>query len=334
MTVRTLHPSVIGVLAALSFGPAALGAQQTPAPNSAVITGVVVDSDGAPLGRVTVTLVEPPATRVTEADGTFRFVDLPRGTYVLQTRGMGYLPTELRVELGGGETQRLTIALTRHPLLLDAILVEVGETGLRGVVHDAALQPIPGAEVSPRLTTRRFRTDDDGWFGAPGLPPGRHLLRVSAEGFDSRFFSVVIPEDSARVVSIQLQATSSSAPNLEARDWRDYSQRMRWGSRSMMTILTREDLDRRPAALLSDIGEVRHQAGNTPCVRVNGRPTVLPLDYFFAIEVEAVDVIPQDALFLERQPFSRRGTLSRSIGPTDMARQRCTAHVYVWLPSD
>lgn len=329
----TVRAAALSLAASLLFGPALAGAQDAPEPRSASISGTVVDAEGTPLAGVTVVLAEIRATRVTDESGAYAFSGLSRGIYSVQARSMGFLPVEHRIEIWPAEQRTLDFVLDRHPLLLDAILVEIPDGGLRGVVHDAALRPIPGAEVSPRVTTQRFRTGEDGWFSAPDLGPGRHLLRVSASGFEARFFSVVIPEDSARVVSIQLHTTTERPATLEARDWRDYSRLVRWGSGADRAQITREDLDRHSAGHLLDIGEIRSRAGTDPCVRVNGRPTVLPLEHFHAFEVEAVDVFPQDALFFERPPLSRRGSfMSRSLGPSDAARERCTSQVWIWLP--
>ena len=59
---------------------------------SGTIAGIVHDEQGAVLPGVTVTLsgVDRSATFVTEADGRFRFLDLPPGTYKLTSDLQGF----------------------------------------------------------------------------------------------------------------------------------------------------------------------------------------------------------------------------------------------------
>ncbi len=326
-------PSCTRLLPVLVVMSQPLAAQEALTPATNVIAGVVSDSEGAPLSGVTVILAERHEIRITEFDGTFRFTDVPPGAHTLQVRRIGYLPVTQQVVRPFGEILQLEIVMLRHPLLLEEIVVEAGSSGLSGVVHDPNMRPIPGAMVSAALTARRIRTGDDGWFQVPDFPAGRHLLRVSAEGYEAQFVSVIVPEDSARVVSIQLAPGSGALRGVAHTYWLDYSFNRRWASRAMTTMLTRDDLDRRAGASVLDIADVRTRAGTSPCVYLDGAPTFRSLDEFAAMDAEAVEVIPRYAMFLDRQPFSASRTGSRSMGAAG-PRSACSSQVFIWLRSD
>lgn len=320
----------IGLLVA---APSEVAAQERATPSTNVIEGVVRTAEGVPLSGVSVTLVERNDIVITDVDGRFRFTGVPPGAYTLRVRRIGYLPEEHRIERAPGAVATVEIALIRHPLMLEEIVVEAGGRGLFGVVHGPGMEPIRSADVSGNRTARRIRTGDDGWFRVPDFPAGKHLLRVSADGYRHRFFSVTVPDDSIRVVSIQLTPGPGGRRDIARVAWDSYSFSRRWASNALVTTLTRDDLDRRPAATVLDVSDVRAQAGSSPCVYVDGLLSALPLDFFNATEVETVDVVPAHALFLNRQPFSRSRTGSRSIGARD-PRSACTARVYIWLRSN
>lgn len=88
----------LGVALAVVDGPAV--AQNL---SNASIDGVVTDESGAALPGVTVTATSPslqvPAlTQVTDGEGCYRFIDLPRGTYQIRFELTGFDP-RLRTDL-------------------------------------------------------------------------------------------------------------------------------------------------------------------------------------------------------------------------------------------
>src|SRR5439155_21567338 len=77
---------------------------------SVVISGRVVDVQGAPVASTTVTLVELARAMTTQADGAFRFADVPAGTHTIIARRLGYTSDGRRV-VAGTASANLTLVL-------------------------------------------------------------------------------------------------------------------------------------------------------------------------------------------------------------------------------
>ena len=60
----------------------------------------------------------------TDADGRYRFADLPAGTYVVQVSAVGYVPAERRIELSAGATRTVAFTLTPQSYELNEIVVQ------------------------------------------------------------------------------------------------------------------------------------------------------------------------------------------------------------------
>lgn len=109
------------VLALLLVGLAGCASPDEPAepaaaatPSSGGIAGIVVDEAIRPLAAANVTLsgaaVEP-RTTVADDAGEFRFEDLPYGTYILETRLVGFLAAVTTVHVAVAEPVPTTVRL-------------------------------------------------------------------------------------------------------------------------------------------------------------------------------------------------------------------------------
>src|SRR5688500_6938048 len=103
------------LLACLAFvAPAAAYAQ---ASAQASITGVVRDSSGAVLPGVTVeatspALIEKMRSAVTDGNGQYRIVDLPRGTYSVTFQLTGFSTVRREdIELAGAFTAPISVEM-------------------------------------------------------------------------------------------------------------------------------------------------------------------------------------------------------------------------------
>ncbi len=173
-------------------------------PQSYTVSGVVIDSQGTPLGETSVTLVSelftaqdagrtiPPVTIRTDATGAFRFSetfqpgDARSVDRTLIARKPGYGLSGTRVDGTGGVT---SVRITLGP-----------EEKVSGTVVNEAGEPIAGAEVALRsawwkraglsIPLRHSKlgaqtvTTSDGSFTLEQLPTESDLfLRISAEGY-------------------------------------------------------------------------------------------------------------------------------------------------------
>jgi len=124
-------------LTALSAGvPGTLAAQHD------VMKGTVVDSTGAPVGRVDVALPELGRRTLTDADGQFSLGQVPPGQYTLVASGPGFRPLARRVRVPLSEP--LVLRLISGGA---ALLAPVTVTATRDPI-DPRESPLPASELS------------------------------------------------------------------------------------------------------------------------------------------------------------------------------------------
>lgn len=160
----------------------------------AVAQGVVVlvlDEHGQPVEGVDGQVGDWLAT--SGSDGLLFFLGLTPGRYQLTLRISGYHPDLRNVVVTDGAPVRLTARLNPASRAQRPIVTTGTSPGLYGIVRDASLQPIAGAEV--HLLGRRggvVRADSAGGF-RQGDAQGAYMVRVTAPGYRESRFSVDIP---------------------------------------------------------------------------------------------------------------------------------------------
>ncbi len=192
---------------------------------------LVVDQDSRPIEGAQGQVSELVAT--TGADGMMYFRGLPPGLWQITTRFIGFLPDvrDVTVSGSGREPTRVLVKLVPAPLRLPPVVVDATRPGLYGIVSTTRLEPLVNAEV--RLLgrgPRTIRTDSAGGFMHPEAE-GEYLLRVTAEGYRERRFSLNVPEGGGREVLLQLDAAEpgyQASGNRELYYLRDLSYRLAW----------------------------------------------------------------------------------------------------------
>lgn len=92
----------VWLLAGVSLAAASISA----AASAAVLSGQVSDATGVKaLQSAEVTIVELGRRAETAPDGSFRFADVPAGTYTLRTTYVGASPTETKVTVGSADVR-------------------------------------------------------------------------------------------------------------------------------------------------------------------------------------------------------------------------------------
>ena len=81
-------------------------------PIHGVIDGLVTDTALAPMRDAEIGILRTPVKIATGAQGRFRITDVQMGTYILTVRRFGYRPTATVISVNGGDTLRLSYALT------------------------------------------------------------------------------------------------------------------------------------------------------------------------------------------------------------------------------
>jgi iron complex outermembrane receptor protein len=134
--MRCLLAACLALLAAITGTPGVLAAQDD------LVKGTVVDSAGAPVGRVDVALLELGRRTLTDADGQFTLGQVPPGHYTLVATGPGFRPFSRKVQVPLSEPLVLRL-LSGGTSLLPPVTV----TATRAPI-DPRLSPLPAAELS------------------------------------------------------------------------------------------------------------------------------------------------------------------------------------------
>ena len=171
-------------LAAAPHVPAAMAAApRAPIAARAVATdtvqGTVVDSTGAPVADVVVSLVELERALTTGRDGRFVLVNVPRGRQTLAVRRVGYAPQSQTLLVSGTTTLTLTLGATA--LRLEAVTV----TATRAPISPLA-SPLP----TDALSGERLRREQevslaqalDGFAGVRSLSTGQQVGKPVIRG--------------------------------------------------------------------------------------------------------------------------------------------------------
>ena len=181
-------------LCAGSFAAGLRGQSQT-GPPTGLLMGAIVDAlDGRPVPNVQVTLGGAPTTVrnpivLTDSEGQFVFMDLPKGTYTITATKSGYTDGALGRRRPQGLAQSVTlvdaerIANLSIPIWKHAVIT--------GRVTDEGAEPMIGVSVTvfhrtvvaghrKLLPAATARTDDRGVYRAASLVTGDYVVAVAS----------------------------------------------------------------------------------------------------------------------------------------------------------
>ncbi|HMA20952.1 MAG TPA: carboxypeptidase regulatory-like domain-containing protein [Gemmatimonadaceae bacterium] len=117
--------SPLGVVGLSLPDPEPRGALATTASRraTAVLTGRVVDPQGAPIARARVAANGDSVAVLSDVDGRFTLQNLRGGTRAISVRRLGFEPTSVGVSLHAQRTVDITIKLARFVTMLDTVVV-------------------------------------------------------------------------------------------------------------------------------------------------------------------------------------------------------------------
>ena len=164
------------------------------------LSGVVLDvASSHPIAHAYLHLEEINRSATTGRDGSFRFNNVPSGTFTLHIHRIGYETRKEIVELNGFDTRNVTFLLT--PVVFrsdDVVIAGIAERGLRGNVEHASVK-ILGQELRRNLGTTLSQTlQNIAGFSerSMGPAPGRPVIR----GLDGE--RVIILRDGQRTADV------------------------------------------------------------------------------------------------------------------------------------
>jgi hypothetical protein len=92
--------------------------------------GVVTDTNLVSLANASASILGSSLQVVTGANGRFRIIGVSAGHYILIVRRLGYAPTSSALEVGAGDTLRMSFALVRS-VALDTVRVATKRSSMR-----------------------------------------------------------------------------------------------------------------------------------------------------------------------------------------------------------
>jgi len=127
-TIQNLHPTsftkvytvlcVITVILLLFQLP--LLAQQS---EETVLKGTITDVSGNPLPGVNIFVQDIHRGTTSDSDGTYRFTDLPEGTYTIVFSFVGFAEKNKKVTIRSGRTETLNVTLVQQSLQAETITI-------------------------------------------------------------------------------------------------------------------------------------------------------------------------------------------------------------------
>jgi protocatechuate 3,4-dioxygenase beta subunit len=175
----------------------------------ATVSGIVKSQDGAPIGRAE---VECQSQRVTtSSDGTFKFVGVAPGYYLLRAEAPEGSPLAGRRALGGGD-----IVANQH-IVGEELVIAAGGHSIQGKVLAPDGMPAWGAKVEAyhehaSSGIRSATTKEDGRFEITDLAAGTASLVASKPGLMAGVLEGVVVDSSD--VTVRLREPGSLSGNV------------------------------------------------------------------------------------------------------------------------
>ncbi|MDB4915632.1 MAG: TonB-dependent receptor plug [Gemmatimonadetes bacterium] len=260
-----------------------------PGPGPQLFGGLVTDTAAFPLEGVEIIIPGLLRRISTKADGSFRMDSMPRGTYSVRARKIGYAPQVREIEVAAMGAA-MDFALVPAPRALPSVVVSAVRGGLSGTVADTAYDYVAGADVTVLGKDLRAVTDSTGSFYLPA-PEGHYMVSLHKDGYKDRLVSVTVPGDSGRRIAAFLQPAAQRA-HVEAWNVPDLEQRMAWRSKQSTAFYTREDLKKLDIDWVYDAmnmgGQKKYDADCS--VVVDGGPNTVKVNTLTVDDIEAIEV--------------------------------------------
>jgi Carboxypeptidase regulatory-like domain/Bacterial Ig-like domain (group 1)/Prenyltransferase and squalene oxidase repeat len=176
-----------------------------PTPTQGTVTGRIVDSNGAGLSGVTITLSAPAGnvSSTSNGNGDFAVAGLAVGQYQLTAAKPGYQSVQVSFSLAAG--QQLVLApITLGTIATSGIIRGVVTKAADGTVLSGVTVTLAGSPA--RVTT----TNDVGAYEFSSVPPGSVALSAGKTGFDTVTATATIAAGQILVFSPALSATGTT----------------------------------------------------------------------------------------------------------------------------
>lgn len=165
-------------------------------PARGVVLGQVTGGDGRPVGGARVVLTPSggePREIPSQADGTYRFTDVPVGPATLRIEAEGHEPAERAIEIAGGENAQQQSQLQES----------TPRGQLRGMIRSFNGRPLV-AHIRVEDLGLEAQSDAEGFFELD-VVPGEHVVVIEAAGHTGQRRTVEVPENGVTVLNADLR---------------------------------------------------------------------------------------------------------------------------------
>ena len=238
-SVATVAPELVKAQTPVRLPAVTTTAERQP-PGARILTGTVRDTSGVTIDGVEISIPKLQRRRIGGGDGSFRFDSIPRGTYSIRARKLGYAP-QIRVFEVGRDGGLANFELLPFARALPAVVISAVAGGLSGIVGDTAFNGVPAAEIRLNAKSLLTQTDSTGAFFL-AAPPGNYMVSIKKSGYKDKVVSVTIPEDGGRRMSVFLTPFSGAIPVRELWNVADMGARLAWRHPLKDVFYTREDM--------------------------------------------------------------------------------------------
>ena len=130
--VRPLHRAALLVLTVSVVAAGALPSNSLGAQGFGTVAGTVTDTARLPLVGVEIVVDGTPLRTESDAKGEFRIAGIPIGAAVLRARRLGFIPSQLRVEVSDAGPASVSVRLTAVAAMLEPVVVRAGRMNYTG----------------------------------------------------------------------------------------------------------------------------------------------------------------------------------------------------------
>jgi len=289
-----ITPLVVLAGAAAGQNPTRLPEVVSKADAGRVLRGVVLDTNGMVVPEAEIIIGLLKRRVIGKADGTFIFTDMPKGTFEVRARKIGYGPQVKTIKISGDGGSMEPFELVPIARALPAVVTAAGRLGLSGVVADTSFAGLPGVDVHIAGSGLKALTDSNGAFYLPARA-GSYFVGLHKDGYRDRVLSVVIPEDSGRKVTVSLVPGEMSVR--EQANLLELQHRVARVTEPFVNLYSRDRIKAMGIEFAYDVavsGWV--QGGNqglpdfTCFALVNGGPRIARLNELSIDEIESIEV--------------------------------------------
>lgn len=196
----------VGIYSTAQNGVESIGNMALARRTDGVISGLVIDSAGTPIGGASVFIFwdEESASTLTGSDGFFTFANLPTGYYIVTASATNYYNGSHSLRAYGGLETNGTVVMT----LASAVAPIPG--ALAGTVWDQDYYPIDGAIVTldeGTATPVSTVTLTDGTYYFPDVTSGTHSVSAGHVDYTSSTINVDVGSNLTADATFALKKT-------------------------------------------------------------------------------------------------------------------------------